>query len=174
MTKAYISDPELEVFNNQYLLQIGGRHNPTFFDHHRSPSAFGPFKPRHSKRRSLRNKVEKPFNGIISGLYFNLLMPLDLAATRDPRIKFDGDVVMYASQKVTGDSGNRVAEDEALATWNRVPNSVVQDDLTRKELKDRMMMSVRNKRLGKSLHQGGGETHSFRARLNLRHLQTSF
>ena len=57
---------QLLVFNTQNLLQIGGKWN-----------------------RSLR-RVERPFIGVMAGLVFNGLRPIDLAADSHPLTKIQG------------------------------------------------------------------------------------
>ncbi len=59
---------QLTVFNSQSQIQIGGKWNP-----------------------SLR-RVDRPFVGVMAGLVYNGLRPLDLAADADVRTKIQGDV----------------------------------------------------------------------------------
>ncbi|XP_069165959.1 neurexin 1 isoform X1 [Procambarus clarkii] len=59
---------QLSVFNAQARLQVGGRRTK------RSPS------------------IERPFQGVMSGLVLNGERPLDLAAERDPRVNVRGDI----------------------------------------------------------------------------------
>ena len=56
------------MFNDQSLIQIGGRYN----------------------QRTRR--VDRPFMGIIAGVVYNGLRPLDLAASNDQRTKVDPNV----------------------------------------------------------------------------------
>jgi len=51
----------LTVFNSQSSLQLGGRSN------------------------EIKRRVEQPFQGVISGVVYNSLRPLDLSADRDPK-----------------------------------------------------------------------------------------
>ena len=67
------SGRQLTVFNSQSQIQLGGRWNPTL------------------------NRVERPFRGIMAGLVFNELRPLDLAADNDPRTKIVGAVRILES-----------------------------------------------------------------------------
>ena len=60
------------VFNDQSLIQIGGRSS--------------------SSRRSRSRRVDRPFRGVIAGVVYNGLRPLELAASNDPRTKVDSDV----------------------------------------------------------------------------------
>ncbi|KAK3867252.1 hypothetical protein Pcinc_027284 [Petrolisthes cinctipes] len=59
---------QLSVFNAQSRLQIGGRRS----------------------RRS--TSIERPFQGVMSGVVLNGERPLDMAAERDPRVDIRGDV----------------------------------------------------------------------------------
>ena len=65
------SGRQLKVFNNQSKVQIGGKKDNIYIDD---------------------ASIDKPFNGIISGLVFNGLHLLDLAAEHDSRIDIEGDV----------------------------------------------------------------------------------
>ena len=47
---------QLTVFNDQYVVQLGGKWNPTL------------------------KRVERPFTGVMAGIVYNGLRPLDLAA----------------------------------------------------------------------------------------------
>ncbi|XP_042239810.1 neurexin-1-like isoform X1 [Homarus americanus] len=64
---------QLSVFNAQAQLQVGGRR---------------------AKRSA---SIERPFQGLMSGLVLNGERPLDLAAERDPRINVRGDVHLVMS-----------------------------------------------------------------------------
>lgn len=75
---------ELEVFNNQYQIQLGGRLNPMFYDR---------------KRRSLKNRVDEPFYGVLSGVFYNGLKVLDKLAEKDYHVKAEGDVSYYQFTK---------------------------------------------------------------------------
>jgi len=59
---------QLSVFNSQALIQIGGKWN-------------------HAKQR-----VERPFSGVMAGLVFNGQRVLDLASEKDGRTSVRGDV----------------------------------------------------------------------------------
>ncbi|XP_042239812.1 neurexin-1-like isoform X3 [Homarus americanus] len=67
------SGHQLSVFNAQAQLQVGGRR---------------------AKRSA---SIERPFQGLMSGLVLNGERPLDLAAERDPRINVRGDVHLVMS-----------------------------------------------------------------------------
>ena len=64
---------QLSVFNSQNQIQLGGRWNPTL------------------------NRVERPFRGVLAGLVYNGLRPLDQAADGEKRTKVQGDVAMLDS-----------------------------------------------------------------------------
>lgn len=76
----YPQGHQLSVFNSQAQIQIGGKWNRA------------------------KSRIDRPFVGVISGLVFNGLRILDLAAENDPRIMIRGDV-----QLMTG-IRNRVYE----------------------------------------------------------------
>lgn len=59
---------QMAVFNSQSQIQIGGRWNPTL------------------------KRVERHFEGIMAGVVYNGLRPLDLAANSDGRTKVQGQV----------------------------------------------------------------------------------
>jgi hypothetical protein len=59
---------KMTVFNDQAYVQVGGHWN-----------------------ENLR-RVERPFRGILAGVVYNGLRPLDLAASKDPTAKLEGDV----------------------------------------------------------------------------------
>ena len=59
---------QMAVFNSQSQIQIGGRWNPTL------------------------RRVERHFEGIIAGVVYNGLRPMDLAANADPKTKVQGQV----------------------------------------------------------------------------------
>ena len=59
---------KMTVFNDQAHIQIGGQWNDNL------------------------RRVERPFRGILAGVTFNGLRPLDLAGAGDARIKINGDV----------------------------------------------------------------------------------
>lgn len=59
---------QLSVFNNQAAIQIGGKWNRE------------------------KQRIERPFSGVISGLVFNGLRILDLAYEKDRRTEIRGDV----------------------------------------------------------------------------------
>ncbi|TRY78868.1 hypothetical protein TCAL_10650 [Tigriopus californicus] len=59
---------QLSVFNGQSQIQLGGKWNPTL------------------------SRVERPFRGVMAGLVYNGLRPLDLASKGDGRTKVQGDV----------------------------------------------------------------------------------
>lgn len=56
----------MTVFNDQATIQVGGHKNKNF--------------------------VERPFRGVLAGVSFNGLRPLDLAASNDPKVEVSGDV----------------------------------------------------------------------------------
>ncbi len=62
------SGRQMAVFNSQSQIQIGGRYNPTL------------------------RRVERHFEGIIAGVVYNGLRPLDLAANADAKTKVQGQV----------------------------------------------------------------------------------
>ncbi|GBM86941.1 Neurexin-1 [Araneus ventricosus] len=64
---------QLTVFNSHSTIQVGGKKNP------------------------LRGGIERPFQGIISGLVVNGDRILDMAAEDDPRISVQGDVELLMS-----------------------------------------------------------------------------
>lgn len=64
---------QLAVFNTQSVLQVGGRWNPA------------------------KQRIERPFQGVMSGLVVNGQRVFDLAAEKDPKTSIRGDV-----QVVTG------------------------------------------------------------------------
>ncbi|KFM82907.1 Neurexin-3-alpha, partial [Stegodyphus mimosarum] len=64
---------QLTVFNSHSTIQVGGKKNP------------------------LRGGIERPFQGIISGLVVNGDRILDMAAEDDPRIMVQGDVELLMS-----------------------------------------------------------------------------
>ncbi|RWS15812.1 neurexin-1-like protein, partial [Dinothrombium tinctorium] len=64
----YPSGKQLTMLNSHAKLRVGGRKN------------------------SVRNTIEMPFHGIVSGLVFNGHRLLELAAENDPRITIEGDV----------------------------------------------------------------------------------
>lgn len=61
---------QLSVFNSQSHIQVGGKWNRA------------------------KQKVERGFAGVVSGLVFNGLRLLDLAAESDPRTEIRGDVTL--------------------------------------------------------------------------------
>lgn len=63
-----VAGHQLSVFNSQAQIQIGGKWN-------------------HAKQR-----VERPFSGVMAGLVFNGLRLLDLASEKDGRTSVRGDV----------------------------------------------------------------------------------
>ena len=64
---------QLTVFNSQSQIQLGGKWNPTL------------------------NRVARPFRGVLAGLVYNGLRPLDLAADGNKRTKIQGDVRVLES-----------------------------------------------------------------------------
>lgn len=66
---------QLSVFNNQAAIQIGGKWN------------------------RVKQRIERPFGGIISGLVFNGLRILDLAYEKDRRTEIRGDVTRVNTVK---------------------------------------------------------------------------
>lgn len=79
------SGHQLATFNAQATIQIGGKQR----------------KPQSGRERVKREApIERPFTGVISGLVFNNLRILDLAAEGDPRVTVDGDVSMALSLDV--------------------------------------------------------------------------
>lgn len=64
------SGHQLSVFNSQAQIQVGGKWNRA------------------------KQKVERAFIGVLSGLVFNGLRLLDLAAEQDPRTEVRGDVTL--------------------------------------------------------------------------------
>lgn len=70
----------MSVFNNQAVIQIGGKWN------------------------RVKQRIERPFGGIISGLVFNGLRILDLAYEKDRRTEIRGDVTRVTAVK------NRIQE----------------------------------------------------------------
>lgn len=58
----------MTVFNDQAHIQIGGQWNPS------------------------KSRVERPFRGVLAGVTFNGLRPLDLAASNDPKVQVHGNV----------------------------------------------------------------------------------
>ncbi|XP_045116786.1 neurexin-1-like isoform X2 [Portunus trituberculatus] len=83
---------QLSVFNAQSKLQVGGRR---------------------AKRSS---SIERPFQGVMSGLVLNGERPLDLAAERDPRVLLEGNVhlLMNLPKDLQGHSND-------LNQWQRTP-----------------------------------------------------
>jgi len=75
------------VFNDQSQIQLGGVWNPTL------SRVEKPFQVL-EKNQSIINNVSIPFlmKGVMSGVTFNYLRPLDLAAENDQRTKVQGDV----------------------------------------------------------------------------------
>jgi leucine-rich repeat transmembrane neuronal protein 1/2 len=63
-----VAGHQLSVFNSEAQVQIGGKWN-------------------HAKQR-----VERPFSGVMAGLVFNGLRLLDLASEKDGRTSVRGDV----------------------------------------------------------------------------------
>ena len=63
----------MTVFNDQATVQIGGQWNPN------------------------SNRVERPFHGVIAGVNFNGLRPLDLASEQDSRATLEGDVTLLST-----------------------------------------------------------------------------
>lgn len=51
------------------------------------------------KRRSLKNRVNEPFVGVLSGVYYNGIRILDKLAEKDSHIKAEGDVAFYQTNK---------------------------------------------------------------------------
>lgn len=70
---------KLEVFNYQSMITIGGGLTSSLQRKGREP-------------RQVAAAIELPYRGFISGLVFNDLRMLELAAEGDPRITFTGDV----------------------------------------------------------------------------------
>ncbi|RWS30095.1 neurexin-1-like protein [Leptotrombidium deliense] len=64
---------QLTMLNSHAKLQVGGR------------------------KSSIKSTIEMPFHGIMSGVVFNGLHLLDMAAERDPRVIVDGDIKMLGS-----------------------------------------------------------------------------
>ncbi|PNF32109.1 hypothetical protein B7P43_G02829 [Cryptotermes secundus] len=91
---------QLSVFNSQAQIQIGGKWN-------------------HAKQR-----VERPFSGVMAGLVFNGLRLLDLASEKDGRTSVRGDVQLM--------TGIRDRQHEPLQRMQQTPASGfpgVEDDL---------------------------------------------
>ncbi len=89
MTKTPIGR-QLTIFNSHSKVQIGG------------------------KKNSIRDSIEKPFQGIISGFVFNRHRLLDMAVEDDSRITVEGDVQLLMS--ISGDKteikNNRLPSNE--------------------------------------------------------------
>ncbi|XP_075221682.1 neurexin 1-like [Lycorma delicatula] len=66
---------QLTVFNSQAQIQVGGKWNRA------------------------KQRVERAFSGVMSGLVFNGLRLLDLAAEHDPRTEVRGDVTFLTSMR---------------------------------------------------------------------------
>ncbi|PSN31987.1 Neurexin-3 [Blattella germanica] len=94
------SGHQLSVFNSQSQIQIGGKWN-------------------HAKQR-----IERPFSGVMAGLVFNGLRLLDLASEKDGRTSVRGDVQLM--------TGIRDRQHEPLQRMQQTPASGypgVMDDL---------------------------------------------
>ncbi len=63
----------MTVFNDQAHVQIGGRWNDNM------------------------KKIDRPFRGVLAGVNFNGLRPLDLASSNDKRAKVEGDVRLLSN-----------------------------------------------------------------------------
>ncbi|XP_067134301.1 neurexin 1-like isoform X3 [Centruroides vittatus] len=64
---------QLTIFNSHSKIQVGG------------------------KKNGLKDKIERPFQGVIAGLVFNGLRILDMAAENDPSVTVVGDVELLVS-----------------------------------------------------------------------------
>lgn len=86
---------QAQHFNQQAIVNVGGRGS--------SPQR---------RRRRRRNIDQRSYEGILSGISFNELRPLDIAAEGDPRISISGDV-------------SRVHSPVYDVTWpSRAPNKI--------------------------------------------------
>ncbi|GFT00428.1 neurexin-1a [Nephila pilipes] len=66
------------IFNSHSKIQVGGKFN------------------------SIKNKIERPFQGVISGLVFGGNRILDMAAEDDPRVSLQGDVELLITMPPDG------------------------------------------------------------------------
>ncbi|XP_023227763.1 neurexin-3-like [Centruroides sculpturatus] len=64
---------QLSIFNNHSKIQVGG------------------------KKNAIRDSIDRPFQGVITGLVFNGIRILDMASENDPRITIKGDVELLMS-----------------------------------------------------------------------------
>lgn len=64
---------QLSIFNNHSKIQVGG------------------------KKNAIRDSIDRPFQGVITGLVFNGIRILDMASENDPRITVKGDVELLMS-----------------------------------------------------------------------------
>lgn len=49
------------------------------------------------KYNSFKNRVERPFEGVLAGLVFNNIRPLDLAAAGSENVKINGEVIQLST-----------------------------------------------------------------------------
>uniref|UniRef100_T1L145 Laminin G domain-containing protein n=2 Tax=Tetranychus urticae TaxID=32264 RepID=T1L145_TETUR len=103
---------QLTVFNSHHKIQIGGKMN------------------------TVKDYLEKPFTGIISGLLYNGYRLLDLAMDNDPRIEFKGDVLLVTS------TGNPRKESKSKPNESFKPeDNLVENTSSNKEDSDSLIFS---------------------------------
>lgn len=74
-----------------------------------------------------KEKIERSFTGIITGLVFNGIRILDLAAERDPRIQLRGELELLTS--IPADYRQRFKENNHQSMQRAPESSYASDDL---------------------------------------------
>ena len=78
---------------------------------------------RHNRRHRPDVNAQQPFVGVVSGLHFNGLYPLDAAARKDKRIKQMGDVAVINDVTASGGDHKTPTDDNAPANDNNGPDA---------------------------------------------------
>ena len=79
------------IFNSHSKIQVGGKFNP------------------------IKNRIERPFQGVISGVVFGGNRILDMAAEDDPRVSVQGDVELLITIPPGGQTVAATADSEEVS-----------------------------------------------------------
>ncbi|GBN84027.1 hypothetical protein AVEN_91385-1 [Araneus ventricosus] len=79
------------IFNGHSKIQVGGKFN------------------------SVKNRIERPFQGVISGLVFGGNRILDMAAEDDPRVSLQGDVELLIAMPPGGQTVDSAENSEEVS-----------------------------------------------------------
>lgn len=93
-------------FSSFFFLFLLGRQH-TIFNSHSKIQVGGKFNP-------IKNRIERPFQGVISGLVFGGNRILDMAAEDDPRVGVQGDVELLISIPPGGQAVGSTTDSEEV------------------------------------------------------------